>query len=205
MSEDESTSSLLSASIKYSSNTYSCANNLYPNIKLFENYNYTVYVPTDEAIKSMIDAGYLPTWEDWIAAETAGRSADQDSIAAIIHNFVRYHIQDNSVYMGGETVNAVKYETSKLNPKTKRFYSLTVSADANNLTVTDQLGNVRQIVKNKGLYNKPSREYWISGSASSTADRQIYTSSNAVIHQIDGCLLFDAATQLVPWKSKVSN
>ena len=204
LSEDESNSSLLSASIKYSSTTYSCANSLYPNISLFENYNYTVYVPSDTSVQRMIDAGYLPTWEDWIAAEVAGRTAEQDSIAAIIHNFVRYHIQDNSIYMGGETVNAVKYETGKLNPKTKRFYSLTVSADANHLTVTDQLGNVRQIVKNKGLYNKPSREYWISGSASST-ERQIYTSSNAVVHQIDGCLLFDKATQLVPWKSKVSN
>ena len=203
LSDDESTSAILQGSIKYSSTTYSCLNSKYPNVGLFENYNYTVYVPSDASIQQLINDGYLPTWEDWLKAEAEGRTKDQDSIANIIHNFVRYHIQDNSVYIGGDPVNAVKYETGKLNPKNKRFYSLEVTASATDMTVTDQLGNVRKVVKNKGNYNKTCREYWLGGSNAS--NRTIYTSSNAVVHQIDGYLLFDAATQLVPWSSKLSN
>lgn len=202
LSDDESTSALLAGSIKYSSTTYNCLNSTYPNVSLFENYNYTVYVPSDASIQQLIDDGYLPTWEDWLKAEAEGRTKDQDSIAAIIHNFVRYHIQDNSIYMGGDPVNAVKYETGKLNPRNKRFYSLEVTASANDMTVTDQEGNVRTVVKNKGNYNKTCREYWIGGSGS---NRSIYTSSNAVVHQISGYLLYDASTQLVPWTSKLSN
>ena len=202
LSDDESTSAILQGSIKYSSTTYSCLNSKYPNVGLFENYNYTVYVPSDASIQQLINDGYLPTWEDWLKAEAEGRTKDQDSIANIIHNFVRYHIQDNSVYIGGDPVNAVKYETGKLNPKNKRFYSLEVTASATDMTVTDQEGNVRTVVKNKGNYNKTCREYWIGGSGS---NRSIYTSSNAVVHQISGYLLYDASTQLVPWSSKLSN
>ena len=210
LSNDDSSDALLSTTSGTSGNYY-CANDAEnKNVRIFDNYNYTVYVPSDTSIQRMINQGYLPTWADWDAYTDDVDRGDQnakkcqDSIAAIIHNFVRYHIQDNSVYMGGETVASTKYETGKLNPKNKRFYSLTISADANNMTVTDQLGNVRNVVKTNGLYNRTCREYWISGKSSSNT-RTLYSSSNAVVHQIDGCLLFDKDVQLVPWHNKLTS
>ncbi len=207
LAEDNSTTTLLKSTIKYSSTTYKCANENYPNIGIFENYNYTVYVPSDTSVQRLINNGYLPEWKTWdalsdLADNSTVAKAIQDSIATIIHNFVRYHIQDNSVLMGGTDVVNTKYETGKLNPKTKRFYSLTVNASANDLSVTDQEGNVRKVVKKYGLYNKACREYWIGGSGN---NQTIYTSSNAVVHQIDGCLLYDAESQLVPWMSKLTD
>ena len=209
LAEDVSTSSLLKSSMTYSSTAYYCANESYPNIGLFENYNYTVYVPSDTSIQRLIDEGYLPAWSEWESLTDAAdystlAKAIQDTIATVIHNFVRYHFQDNSIYVGGTPVCSTKYETGKLNPKTNRFYSVTVTASANDLSVTDQLGNERKLVKTDGLWNKACREYWLSGKSTATT-RTIYTSSNAVVHQIDGCLLFDSSLQFVPWKDKLTD
>lgn len=204
---DDGTNDAILSSTTGSSTIYYCANDdNNKNIRLFENYNYTVYVPTDASIQKMIDDGYLPTWEDWESYSDAADRGDrtamaaQDSIANIIHSFVRYHLQDNAIYIGGTPTNGERYETSKLNPKNNRFFSLQVTSDANSMTVKDQAGNVRRVVKDKGLYNKTSREYWISG-RSTAAQRLIYSSSNAVVQQIDGVLLYDPALQQTPWKN----
>ena len=94
------------------------------NLTVFDNYNYTIYVPTDAAIKQMIDNGYLPTWDDYNNTDSED---EKKVIADRIHNFVRYHIQDNSVYIGGDKVSNFQYESGKLNPKNNRFYSIITS------------------------------------------------------------------------------
>ncbi|MBR4643917.1 MAG: hypothetical protein IKO73_01985 [Bacteroidaceae bacterium] len=97
------------------------------NIQFFNNYRYTIFVPTNEAIQKAIDNG-LPTWElirqdyrahckheldpvtgEW-AKDTDGNYTYSDSletyedsvrIAAKITyltNFIRYHFADNSVF-----------------------------------------------------------------------------------------------------------
>ena len=65
------------------------------NMSLFDNYNYTVYVPTNAAIRKLISDGILPTWEDLEAYQ--GDSHACEFIADRIHSFLRYHVQDNSI------------------------------------------------------------------------------------------------------------
>ena len=205
LADDETSNGLLS-NTSGTTSVYYCVNDeMNRNISLFDNYNYTVYVPSDESIKEMIDAGYLPTWEDYKDLSEAADRGDQtaldsqEKIAEIIHDFVRYHIQDNSVYIDGDPVNGVKYETAKLNPKNKRYFSLNVTADKTSLTVVDQLGATRKVVKDGNFYNKTCREYWISGKSTSKT-RLLYSSSNAVVHKIDGVLLYDES-QKTNWRS----
>lgn len=172
------------------------------NLKVFDNYNYTIYVPTDAAIKQMIDNGYLPTWDDY---NNSTSEDEKNEIADRIHNFVRYHIQDNSVYIGGDKVSNFQYESGKLNPKNNRFYSIYVTQDGNNLTVKDQLG--KTYTANVAASNKCCREYWVEwGSGvkldnlSTTSFRcSISASSNAVLHKINGVLLYDKS-QETKWK-----
>lgn len=164
------------------------------NLTLFDNYNYTVYVPTDAAIKKMIDNGYLPTWEDY---DKATSESEKKVIADRIHNFIRYHIQDNSVYIGGDKVTNYQYETAKLNPVNNRFYSLHVTQDGNSLSVKDQLGNTYTALTNAS--NKTCREYWMEFGSGVKIDNlrtqsykcTISSSSNAVVHKINGVLLYD--------------
>ena len=185
--------------------SYTCADY---NCSLFDAYNYTVYVPTDDEIDRLHEQGYLPNWQDYenLTAEqfdgnaTALRDA-RKIVAERIVNFLKYHIQDNSVFIGGETNNAVKYETSTLNPLNNRFFSVTVSADDSNMSIPDQLGNPRHVVKGNN-FNLIGREYWIQ-SATNVNSTQLYNASDLVVHQIDGALFFDKA-QLTSWQDEIN-
>ena len=188
-----------------STSPYYCANkddNF--NIRLFEKFNYTVYVPTNESIRKLIDDGYLPTWDDydaqteevWGSKEKA--KAARAKIRSRIFNFVRYHIQDNALYIGATPVNGEMYETSKLNTQTQRFYSLRVESDDNSMTVgygpseQAKLANTHRVMTESGLYNLMCREYWLRGDKEG---RMINSSSDAVVHLIDGTLLYDESIQ----------
>lgn len=178
------------------------------NVTLFDAYNYTIYVPTNEEIDRLHNAGLLPDWTDYenLTAEQFNGNATalkqaKAIVANRITNFLRYHIQDNSVFIGGEPVSNMKYETATLNPANKRFFSVLVTADDNSMTITDQLGNVRNVVKNKNLYNLIGREYWVQA-VTNVNNNQIYNASDLVVHQIDGALFYDDA-QLTPWEDEV--
>ena len=176
------------------------------NISLFDNYNYTVYVPTNESIKKLIDDGLLPTWDDydaqtdslWNGDEEAAKEA-QSIIKNIIVDFVRYHIQDHSIAINmapedGKYENG--YETMRRNPETNRFYPLITNHEGGQMWVKDVFGNKRNVVKSDGLYNRICREYWYWDT-----DNTTYQASDAVVHQIDGVLL---AEEMTPWKSKLN-
>lgn len=178
------------------------------NVTLFDAYNYTIYVPTNEEIDRLHNEGLLPDWTDYenLTAEQFNGNATalkqaKAIVANRITNFLRYHIQDNSVFIGGEPVSNMKYETATLNPANKRFFSVLVTADDNSMTITDQLGNVRNVVKNKNLYNLIGREYWVQA-VTNVNNNQIYNASDLVVHQIDGALFYDDA-QLTPWEDEV--
>lgn len=192
------------ALMKAKSGSYTCAD---MNISLFDAYNYTIYVPTNEAIESLHNAGILPYWSDIEALtaadfdgnNTAFRKA-KETLATRIINFLKYHLQDNSVIIGGDNNDAVRYETFSNDPKTKRFYSVTVTSDGSNLSVKDQMGETRHVVTTSGLYNIQGREYWIKNK--DTDNDEIYNASDIVVHQIDGALLYNA-DQKTDWRASV--
>lgn len=179
------------------------------NISLFGNYNYTVYVPTNESIKALEDNGTLPTWEDYDEAFTAAGD-QEDSVCVLIKNrildFVKYHIQDNAVLIGlapeedsqGNKLNQNDYESMMLNPETNRYYPLGVYFDDDRLTVTDNTGVSHNVVKTNGLYNNICREYWLSGTGNTSS---LYATADAVVQLIDGPLFYSAA-QKTPWRTQ---
>lgn len=181
------------------------------NFRLFDNYNYTVYVPTNEAIQGLIDQGLLPTWEDYEAqterewgTEEAAEEARQ-AIKNIIVDFIRYHVQDHSVAIGmapedGSSYRNV-YESMLRNPETGRFFPLISDASGNQMTVTDETGNTVHVIKTEGLYNQICRDYWFRGQVGSNT-AVIFMSSNAVVHQIDGCLM---PKKMTPWKQQLKS
>ena len=187
------------------------------NVRLFDKYNYTVYVPTNESIQQLINDGYLPTWADF-DAQTLEAWNDNDSlmteaktaIANRIINFVRYHIQDNSVFIGAkdtyaESAEGTRYETAKLNPLNNRFFALEVKLNngSRTMTVKDQLGNTREVMTAGGLYNLMCREYWFSGGRAGSTGRSINSASDAVVHQINGVLLFDNSLTSKTWQQEL--
>lgn len=178
------------------------------NISLFDAYNYTMYIPTNEAIEKLHEDGYLPYWtdiENLSVNDFGGNNNDfktaKQALSARIINFLKYHIQDNSVIIGGSDNNNVKYETFTNNPANKRFYSVTVTSDNNSLEITDQTGNHHSVTKTSGLYNIQGREYWIKNK--DTDMDLIYNASDVVVHQIDGALIYNQAEQMNSWREAV--
>lgn len=163
-------------------------------ITIFSNYHYTLYVPTNESVRELIDSGKLPTWDqvDEIRENEelldADRKQQVDSLTNVIESFLRYHIYDNALYIGGETVTRGIYESSYLGAN-GRFVRATVTNDATGFTVRDNCNNVRRVLTDGDHSNKLAREY-VFNHRDKTRATNIYTSSYAVIHLIDKPLFY---------------
>ena len=177
------------------------------NLKLLDNYNYTIYAPTNNSIQELIDKGLLPTWEDYEAqteeiwgSEDAAEQA-KGIIKNIIVSFLRYHIQDHAIMIGMAPENGKyenTFETMRRNLETGRFYPVTVNNSPGQMWVQDVLGNTRNVVQTEGLYNCLCREYWLKNVGTDLKPKYTtYMASDAVVHQIDGVLL---AEEMKPWK-----
>ena len=251
--DDENADMMSSSQSSYTAGLSSQGNK---NVTLMDNYNYTVYVPTNESIRALISEGKLPTWDDYNMigfkepnrSEYKGNNAEEDyqedlqryeryhqlyqelgwddetayktdviekvktTIKDIIVNFLRYHIQDHSVAINmapdiyekrddGTRVplytNA--YESMTRNTKTSRFYPITVDNSNGQMTMVDATNNTHHVMKENGLYNLICREYWIQGDKSKTT-ATIYSSSDAVVHQIDSPLMY---VPMTPWRNQL--
>ncbi len=183
------------------------------NISTFNTYHYTIYVPTNESIQQLQDEGILPTWEQVDALEDSGEEMQQkrDSLTKEIVNFVKYHIQDNALFIGApvEVIDPnhpeLTLETALMNSATERFYLLIARYITGNdgretIEVSDQLAQDKPelyqpahvLTTNARLYNQQAREYqYHEGDALEALT--IETSSSAVIHLIDRPLLWSTS------------
>lgn len=182
---------------KYACAGVSTGNN---NVRLFENYNYTVYVPTNDAIRELIASDSLPTWQDFeywdsvavytVDADSAARATmARKVIKERITDFVRYHLQDNLVMIGSKPATAT-YESMLVNDKNGRFFGLDVTCSHEGLQVHDQVNNAISVVMdNPTGYNQVCREFWFTATNGKLSESStIYMESDAVVHQIDGVL-----------------
>lgn len=172
-------SSLLETKHIIGTDQHGCAST---NINLFNTFNYTVYVPTNESILKLQADGTLPTWDDVAETET---DEEADSLTNEIELFLKYHIQDNSLFIGQGTSDA-NYETSayRVEDENLLYYKVKTYASNDGITIYDQSGGESHVTKQPGLYNLMAREYQYDSSDASRA-QTLYTSSYAVVHQID--------------------
>ena len=154
------------------------------NVKFFSTYHYTIYIPTNEKIREAIING-LPTWEQ-IKSETDATEKTRKTEKLI--NFLKYHFQDNSIYIDGSTKTG-SYETAILNPSNQRFYKLSITSSGSNLRIATASGKTANILTAGGLFNLMTRDYKFNNKDSKIATA-IETSSFAVLHQIDDVLLY---------------
>ncbi len=193
------------------------------NIRLFDNYNYNVYVPTNASIEQLQAEKKLPTWRELEMGNDEDKEAILDSICkaehwyhdgvddattrktvetaikGVVTDFIRYHVQDNAVAVGmaKDPKSEGKYESMKRNLDTGRFYPLQVSYDTSSMTVTDVMGNQRKVLTTPGLYNNICREYWFDGRDNNA---RLFMASDVVVHLIDGPLMYE---DMKPWRQVV--
>jgi uncharacterized surface protein with fasciclin (FAS1) repeats len=155
------------------------------NVRFLNTFHYTLYVPTNDAVLAAIQNG-LPTWED---VEAATDQEVRDVLAEKIIRFLRYHFQDNAVYLDKPVISA-SYETATLNTYTDTFYKLYLSGGNYSLTLTTASGGTAHVKTDSGLFNIMARDFKFNTGNPATATT-IETSSYIVIHQVDNCLFFE--------------
>lgn len=178
-------------------------------VRFFNNYRYTIYAPTNEAVKAEVAKG-LPTWEtiekyltDNLQAEVklADDKSNQKEVDAVnkhnseikikaqamittLVNFLKYHFQDESVFVDGVS-NSQKYSTSSVNNETKVYMKLDVTQTPNSIVLKDESGQTIPVV---APYNQLVRD---ANFDRESAPQYIRSSSYAVVHTIGKALLFD--------------
>lgn len=178
------------------------------NIRFFNTFNYTVYVPTNEAIQKAVSEGVIMNW-DQINALTDAQQKNEAMDK--LERFLRYHFQDNSVFVDGESYYRL-YQTAtiKLNEEVTQFrtykdkyYRLGINSDGSTIKLDTENWGTANLIKSNGLFNILTRDYIFSGSpqayreidgtgaGTDFANSSIVTSSTAVIHQIDNVLRFE--------------
>ena len=198
------------------------------NLRLFDNYNYTVFVPSTEAIARLQQQRLLPTFQELRQIGTNGESlldslctaehwydylppgeekeVLQEKVAQaikdIISDFVRYHVMDRSAAIGlvpdAGMNGANNYESMKRNLETGRFYPLNVSFDQNGLTVKDIMGNQRRVTKEHDGLYNNIIREYWFQGTGNS--RRVYMASSAVAHLIDEPLYYE---QMRPWREVV--
>ena len=163
------------------------------NVSLFNTYHYTIYVPSNQAIEQLQKDGKLSSWEQVEADHAVGNAAQAATDSLNIVNFLKYHIQDNALYIGAQNESG-NYETALINSKTKRFYMLQTALKDDSIEITDATGVKHTVTKKtdtsgKDLYNIQAREYLYDNKDATTATN-LYTTSSAVIHLIDSPLAY---------------
>lgn len=154
------------------------------NVRFLNTFHYTLYVPANDAVLEAIHAG-LPTWDD---VEAATDQEVRDALAEKIIRFLRYHFQDNAVYLDNPAISA-SYETATLDTNTDTFYKLKLDGGNYTMNITTASDEVAHVITDGGLYNIMARDFKFNTADPVTATT-IATSSYIVIHQIDKCLYF---------------
>ena len=139
-------------------------------------------------------------------AETEESTDSAEHVKAVMLDFIKYHIQDNAIFVDGADTVSGNYESGKTeltpsvdedgNPTGKyspgRPYKLNVEANSSHLTVKDHMGRPANVVLQDGLYNIYAREYWFKGNSVSVPYQStIDNTSCAVIHAIDSPLYYN--------------
>lgn len=175
-------------------------NGLDYNVTFLSKYNYTIYVPTDEAMQAEITEKGLPTWEsieNFITTHEEDPNWDSvyKPIAAAqvttLLDFIRGHFQDNSVFADQVASAPVSYNSAAINGS--KFITIT----------PEQKGQGVLVIKGNDCYdqcevtsvkNLIARDYECDEGANFNTDDAnlnksvIKKSAYSVIHEIDGVL-----------------
>ncbi|MDD4970364.1 MAG: hypothetical protein PHT07_13140 [Paludibacter sp.] len=189
-------------------------------VKFFNAYRYTVYVPTNAALKTALAAKIIPSWDE-INAMAPNDTLRNIAINKIV-KFLKYHFQDNAVFFGQPVNDQFQSSTLKVDNNStlwgtskNKYFKLGVVGDANSLKITmdsksgDPIRTANVLtadpITGKSLYNLIAKDYVfndvpvkfknIDGTGTVLGAKfntsSISTSASAVIHQIDNVLTFE--------------
>lgn len=153
-------------------------------VNSFNNFQYTVFVPSNEAIEETFkEDPKLKTWDDIVEIND---DEERRKSAIYLLNFLRYHFMDNAILVDGNSFSNMKYETAARDDNNK-FIRMTLSSNGNQLTITDATNQSASVIKQEGVYNLLARDFIVDNRDYRNANN-IVSSSKSVIHLINRAL-----------------
>ncbi len=145
----------------------------------FNNYRYTVLVPTNEAVDAAFRADKdLWTWDQIMMEDN---DAQKKSHCLYLLNFLKYHFIDGAVPVGTGAWTRTYYTAARYS--NGQFKPITVTSSADNVTFgTEEPAHV--ITSDTNDYNIWARDLIVDNKDPQKANN-ILASSRAVIHLID--------------------
>lgn len=149
-------------------------------VTTFNNYRYTILVPSNDAVKRAFSLDKnLWTWER-ISLEDNPTVKKEHALYLL--NFLKRHIVDGAVPVGGLNISR-SYDTAARNSN-NQFEKINVSASGNSVTFGT---NSHVITSDASLYNIITRDYIVDSSDPQKASN-IVASSRAIIHLVDNVI-----------------
>ncbi len=168
-------------------------------VRFFNNYRYTIYVPTDAAVDAARQNGLMTRDEIalWIEEHKNEEGVlsldDQQKAQAMIltlMNFLKYHFQDETIYVDNVEAEQAKYQTACIDNESNMYLTITAKLDRGTLKVTDLNNNVQEV---QAPYNVMARDIAFKEAPRSIAS-EIKSSSFVVLHQVNQVLNFKKLT-----------
>ena len=149
------------------------------NVTFFNTYRYTVYIPSNAAMDDALRSGLIIPW-DTIANMTS--TAEYDAAVDSMERFIRYHFQDNSLFIHpNQEIKPAKYYSATIknddsesyfNTYKNKFYRLQAEGDGSGITLTteyiDKVNNIPYTARvdvnartpeGRSYYNIMTRDY----------------------------------------------
>jgi uncharacterized surface protein with fasciclin (FAS1) repeats len=181
-------------------------------VSFFNAYNYTIYVPSNDAIRDAVRNGIIKTWDviNYLPAEQ--RKEETRNLV----RFLRYHFQDRAVFIGQDVNGIFESSTIRLSSDvntsywgttTNKYYKLGARSVNGTIELITESGGKAHVLTKEGYYNIIAKDYVfnsttstsssfknVDGTGATTASNfstsRVTTSSSAVIHLIDNVLTF---------------
>lgn len=180
-------------------------------VRFFSNYQYTIYIPTNEAMEKALANG-LPTWEQISAYLENNQVYDEETeqkvipeeckekaqaMLTMLTSFLRYHFQDQSFFVDNVNSPEASYQTACIDnaggdDDGAVYVGLNVSQNASgvgSITLRDNSSREIHVVE---PYNLLARDMEFQSSLTQTAGAKTFvkSSSYVTVHQIDDVLHF---------------
>ncbi len=182
-------------------------------VSFFNSFNYTIYIPSNDAVQRAIQNGIIKTWNDINLMPLEERRAE----TAELIRFLRYHFQDRAIFVGQDGKDRVydsnaRKSTDDTFPSywgtsVNKYYKLGVQDVDGTIELTTESQGKARVIKEEGYYNLIAKDYVFNStkdmsssfknvdgtgaaSAKAFASSRIVTTSSAVIHLIDDVLSY---------------
>jgi uncharacterized surface protein with fasciclin (FAS1) repeats len=165
-------------------------------VNSFNNFRYTVFAPTREALDRVFagakESRKLWTWEEIesIDPESENYAELKQEKTTYLTEFLKYHFMDNSIYIDGKSRSG-SYETAARYESVSgagKFRKVDLTSNGSNLVIKGANGKSAEVKTTDHLYNVMARDYIVNNVTNPTL---IESSSRAVIHLIDNVLNYE--------------